>query len=102
MDAAAHLRDNPPMDYPRLETATLGELNDNDYFYGGDCQSCHRSQRISLERLRVHLGDAFPLMKVRARLKCSTCGSRKIIVSFWTPVHQGLPDVRKAFKEPAV
>lgn len=88
--------------HPRLEDAKLGELNDTDYYYGASCQSCLRKVRLSLARLRTQLGDDFPLVKVRTRLKCSTCQSKSIIVSFWTPVHRGLPDVRKAFTERTV
>lgn len=87
------------MDYPALGEATLGQLDDTHYFYGACCQSCLRKRRLSLARLRTQLGDDFPLVDVRRRLKCATCGSRNIIVTFWTPVHRGLPDVRKAFKE---
>lgn len=74
------------MTYARYETAKLAEVDDT-YYYGADCQSCLRSRRISLTRLRATLGDDFPLVNLRGRLKCATCGSRQITITFLSPAH---------------
>jgi hypothetical protein len=71
-----------------LETATLAELDDS-FYYGASCSSCHRSKRVSLLRLRSVLGDTFPLVKVRKRLRRSTCGNRQITVMFLAPGQAG-------------
>jgi hypothetical protein len=60
------------MDYSRFETATLKDMTD-DYCYGCSCQSCLHTARLSLSRLRVHLGGDFPLTKIRERLMCEIC-----------------------------
>jgi len=57
------------MEYARLETAKLGEVDDS-YYYGASCGKCNAS-RLCLLKLRAYLGDAFPLVKVRARLAAS-------------------------------
>lgn len=75
------------MEYAHLETATLADVDDT-YYYEANCRSCMRSRRISLERLRAMLGDDFPLKDVRTRLKCQTCGSKTLIITFLTPAHK--------------
>lgn len=100
MDAQPFRSDNPAMRLT-LSTAKLGELDDTRYYYSASCQSCLRKVRISLVRLRSQLGDDFPLGDVRPRLKCSTCGSRKIIVAFWTPEHNWQMH-EDSFREPPV
>jgi hypothetical protein len=35
--------------------------------------------------LRKHLGDDYPLIKVRDRLRCERCGSRAIVITFLAP-----------------
>lgn len=74
--------------FARLETATLKDVTD-EYYYGCSCQSCLRTARLSLSKLRAHLGDDFPLIKIRERLKCQTCGSRKVTVTFLGPHQRG-------------
>jgi len=58
----------PCMDYARLETSTLKDVTD-DYYYGCSCQSCLHTARLSLSKLRAHLGDEFPLRKIREVLR---------------------------------
>jgi hypothetical protein len=74
--------------YAALETATLKDVTD-DYYYGCSCQSCLRTARLSLSKLRAHLGDEFPLIKIRERLKCQTCSSRQITITFLGPHQKG-------------
>ena len=57
----------PRMEYARLETALLKDVTD-DYYYGCSCQSCRRTARLSLSKLRYHQGPAFPLRTIRHRL----------------------------------
>jgi hypothetical protein len=72
------------MDYPKLETALLRDVDDT-YYFGANCRSCLHASRLSLGKLRAHLGDGFPLVKVRARLKCELCGSKAVTVTFLNP-----------------
>jgi len=51
------------MEYAKLETAALA-LVDDSYYYGAYCRKCRHSARLSLVKLRAHLGDDFPLAKV--------------------------------------
>jgi hypothetical protein len=76
------------MEYARLETATLGQVDDS-YYYGASCSSCHRSKRLSLVRLRSLLGADFPLIELRKRLKCSTCGRKQLTIMFLAPGQAG-------------
>jgi hypothetical protein len=74
--------------YIRLETGTLKDVSD-EYYYGCSCQSCLHTARLSLSKLRSHLGGDFPLRKIRERLKCQICSSRKITVTFLGPHQKG-------------
>jgi hypothetical protein len=65
------------MEYARLETALLEDVTD-DYYYGCSCTSCLHTARLSLSKLRAHLGGDFPLRKIRERLKYQICSSRKV------------------------
>jgi hypothetical protein len=72
------------MDYAKLDTGTLAHVDDS-YFYGAFCRKCKHAARLSLEKLRKHLGDNFPLVKIKARLRCELCGSRQIVITFLAP-----------------
>ncbi|MHB8477863.1 MAG: hypothetical protein ACYDBZ_16420 [Steroidobacteraceae bacterium] len=76
------------MEYARLETATLKDVTD-DYYYGCSCQSCLHTARLSLSKLKVHLGDDFPLLRIRDRLKCRICSGRNVTVTFLGPHQRG-------------
>jgi hypothetical protein len=76
------------VEYARLETATLKDVTD-DYYYGCSCQSCLHTARLSLSKLRSHLGADFPLIKIRERLKCQICSSRKVTITFLGPHQKG-------------
>jgi hypothetical protein len=76
------------MEYARLETATLKDVND-EYYYGCSCRSCLHTARLSLSKLRAHRGDNFPLRNIRERLKCQTCGSRQVTITFLGPNQKG-------------
>lgn len=72
------------MEYARLETAALAHVDDS-YYYGAYCRRCGHSARLSLAKLRARLGDDFPLLKVRERLRCERCNSRQIVITFLAP-----------------
>lgn len=72
------------MDNANYSTAKLGEV-DNTYYYSVSCQSCMRGRRLSLAKLRETLGDDYPVARVVKRLKCSTCGSKQVTVTFLAP-----------------
>jgi hypothetical protein len=83
-----------------FNTAKLADVDDRYYYYGVSCQSCMRSARLSLIRLRGLLGDDFLVVKVRPRLKCSTCGSKQLTVTFLAP-YQAVGNLASLFEEPA-
>jgi hypothetical protein len=87
------------MEPANYNSAKLADVND-DYYFGVYCQSCLRDARLSLTRLRGLLGDDFPVVKVRARLKCSTCGSKQLTVTFLAP-HQAVGNLAHLFNEVA-
>jgi hypothetical protein len=72
------------MEYAKFETATLAHVDDS-YYYGAYCRKCKHSSRLSLVKLRAHLGDDFRLTKVRERLRCDRCQSRLVVVTFLAP-----------------
>jgi hypothetical protein len=72
------------MEHAKLETAALAHVDDS-YFYGAYCRKCKHAARLSLEKLREHLGDDFPLRKIKDRLRCERCRSRQIIITFLAP-----------------
>ena len=72
------------MEYAKLETAALAHVDDS-YYFGAYCRKCKHSARLSLEKLRNHLGDNFPLRKVKDRLRCERCSSRQIVITFLAP-----------------
>ena len=85
------------MEPANYSTAKLAEVDDR-YYYGVSCQSCLRSCRISLVRLRIALGDDYPLIKIVRRLKCRTCGSKQVTVTFLAP-HQAVGNLVYLFNE---
>ncbi len=85
------------MEYAKLETAALAHVDDS-YFYGAYCRKCKHSARLSLEKLREHLGDNFPLVKVKDRLRCERCSSRQIVITFLAP-NQRTGNVANLFRE---
>jgi hypothetical protein len=72
------------MQNAKLETATLAHVDDS-YFYGAYCRKCKHAARLSLEKLRRHLGDSYPLIKIKDRLRCERCSSRQIVITFLAP-----------------
>jgi len=87
------------MEYPKLETALLKDVDDRFYF-GAECRSCLHTARLRLSKLRSVLGDEFPLQKIRARLRCELCGGREVVVTYLTP-QQGTGSLVYLFnKEP--
>ena len=76
------------MEFARLETALLKDVTD-EYYYGCSCQSCLHTARLSLSKVRSHLGPDFPLRKIRERLKCQICSSRKVTITFLGPHQKG-------------
>jgi hypothetical protein len=72
------------MEGAKLETATLAHVDDS-YYYSAYCRKCKHAARLSLVKLREHLGDTFPLRKVKDRLRCERCSSRQIVITFLAP-----------------
>jgi uncharacterized membrane protein len=60
-----------------------------------------RKARISLARLRETLGADFPVVKVVSRLRCQTCHSKQVTVTFLAP-HQAVGNLAYLFSEQAV
>jgi hypothetical protein len=58
---------------------------DDTYYYGAYCRKCKHSARLSLTKLRAHLGDTFPLVKVKGKLRCERCSSRQIVITLLAP-----------------
>ena len=85
------------MEYAKLGTATLAHVDDS-YYYGAYCRRCKHSARLSLVKLRAHLGDNFPLAKVRDRLRCERCGLREVVITFLAP-NQRTGNVAYLFRE---
>jgi hypothetical protein len=88
------------VDHANYSTAKLADVDDS-YYYGVSCQSCLREARISLVRLRAVLGDDYPVVKVLARLRCRTCRSKQVTVTFLGPL-QGVGNLAGLFKETAI
>jgi hypothetical protein len=86
------------MDFAKLETASLAHVDDS-YFYGAYCRKCKHAARLSLEKLRKHLGEDYPLVKVKDRLRCERCRSRQIVITFLAP-NQRTGSVVKLFNQP--
>lgn len=86
------------MKYPTLAEARLADVDDS-FYYAATCNSCCRKKRISLLKLRSSLGEGYPLLDVRSHLRCSTCHSKNIIVSYYTPAHAET-SLGTLFKEP--
>jgi hypothetical protein len=76
------------MEYAKLGTAALAHVDDS-YYYGAYCGKCKHSARLSLVKLRAHLGDDFPLVKVKERLRCERCRSRHVVITFLAPNQRG-------------
>jgi hypothetical protein len=51
-------------------------------------------------KLRAHVGDDFPLIKVREKLRCQRCGSRQVVVTFLAP-DQGVGSLVHLFERPS-
>ena len=85
------------MEYAKLETAALAHVDDT-YYYGAYCRKCKHRARLSLVKLRDHLGDWFPLRNVKDRLRCERCNSRQIAIRFLTP-DQNTANVAHLFRE---
>jgi hypothetical protein len=86
------------MEYAKLETAALAHVDDS-YYYGAYCRKCKHSARLSLVKLREHLGDNFPMVKVKDRLRCERCSSRQIVITFLAP-NQRTGNLAYLFGEP--
>lgn len=85
------------MEYAKHDTATLAHVDDS-YYYGAYCRPCKHSARLSLVKLRAHLGENFPLAKVRGRLRCERCGLREVVITFLAP-NQRTGNVAYLFRE---
>ena len=84
------------MEFAKLKTDCLAHVDDT-YYYGAYCRACKHSARLSLVKLRAHLGDEFPLRKLRDRLRCEKCGDRRQIVITFLGPHQRTGNVAHLF-----
>jgi hypothetical protein len=71
------------MNYPKLEAALLKDVDDR-FYYGANCSSCLHASRLSLSKLRAHLGADFPVVRIRDRLKCELCGGKAVTITYLT------------------
>lgn len=85
------------MEPARYEAAKLREVDDT-YYFGVSCSDCQRRRRLSLVRLRTMLGDDYLVVDIRKRMKCATCHSKKIIISFFGP-HQAVGNLAYLFDQ---
>jgi hypothetical protein len=85
------------MEPANYRTATLNDVT-GEYYFGVYCQGCMRGRRLSLTKLCDALGGSYPVAKVLSRLKCCTCGSKKITVTFLAP-HQAVGNLAYLFTE---
>jgi hypothetical protein len=81
-------------------TAKLSDVDDS-YYYAVGCRSCLRNVRLSLVRLRLTLGDGYAVADVVKHLRCRTCRSREVTVTFLAP-HQAVGNLWPLFQQPAV
>ena len=72
------------MEYARLESAKLRDVDDT-YYYGVQCRQYGHGARLSVTKLIARLGGDYPLAKVRERLRCEKCRSRAVIITFLAP-----------------
>jgi hypothetical protein len=59
---------------------TLAEAVDRIY-YGASFERCKETRRVDLASVRDRIGASVLVRDVRPRLRCRSCGSRKIIVT---------------------
>ena len=70
--------DNEQLEF--LGDAVLALVTSEELF-----QRCPQFREGELSKLRAHLGDTFPLVKVRDKLRCERCSSRQIVITFLAP-----------------
>jgi hypothetical protein len=88
------------VDYAGYSTAKLSDVSDS-YYYAVSCSSCLRNVRLSLAKLRASLGDQYPVADIVKRLRCRTCGSRRVAVSYLKP-SQAVGNLYELFQRPAL
>jgi hypothetical protein len=76
------------MEYARLATAKLKDVT-GAYYFAACCKKCGHRARLNLVKLRAHLGDEFPVVKIRERLRCDACRSRNVTTTFLSPASGG-------------
>jgi hypothetical protein len=68
----------------RLETGKLKDI-DERYYYGATCSKCQHRARLSIRKLKDHLGEEFLIDDIRKRLRCERCGNRQCVIAFLAP-----------------
>ena len=86
------------MEYAKLDTASLAHVDDR-YYYGAYCRKCKHGARLSLVKLRAQLGDTFPLIEVRKKLRCEKCGDKRQIVTTFLAPNQMVGNLVRLFEE---
>jgi hypothetical protein len=81
-------------------TAKLSDVDDT-YYYAVGCRSCLRHVRVSLVKLRARLGDDYRVTEVVKHLRCRTCRSKEVTVTFLAP-HQSVGNLWHLFQQRAV
>jgi hypothetical protein len=79
-------------------SAKLSDVDDA-YYYSVGCRSCLRNARLSLVKLRAKLGDDYPVANLVKHLRCRTCRSRQVTVTFLAP-HQAVGNLWHLFQQP--
>ena len=54
---------------------SLNDLLESFHLYA-ECERCQRSMQLSVEKLIARLGDDFPVIDLRPRLRCTGCNIR--------------------------
>lgn len=55
-----------------------------DQVYLIECTRCKHKAQIDLTAMAKELGESFPLLELKARLKCSKCASKQtIFTTLW-------------------
>jgi hypothetical protein len=68
------------MDQDPLLTMNLGQAWP-EIVYTANCLHCHEIRRVDLKAMAERLGQDFPLLKLRERLKCQKCERKRITIA---------------------
>lgn len=69
-----------PSETPDFFALTMGATV-GVYVLFVSCSACRHTAEINLARLAERIGEGTPTGKIKARLRCSACGSRRVILT---------------------